>query len=94
MSTMMYCEGLPMTLENNFTITTGTSAIISGTTLTITTSGNHTFVFTQDKPTACTTEYAPVCGSYKPVINCLVAPCPAVDPVVQTYSNRCELKAQ
>ena len=88
MSTMMYCEGLPMTLENNFQITTGTSAIISGTILTITTSGNHTFVFTQELPTACTMEYAPVCG--KVAVQCITTPCPAVD---QTFGNMCTAQA-
>ena len=88
MSTMMYCEGLPMTLENNFQITTGTSAIISGTILTITTSGNHTFVFTQEIPTACTMEYAPVCG--KVAVQCITTPCPAVD---QTFGNMCTAQA-
>lgn len=41
MSTMMYCEGMPMTLENNFIISsTGTSLILSGDTLTITANNN------------------------------------------------------
>ena len=44
--------------------------------------------------TVCTMEYAPVCAVYKPTINCLVAPCPAVDPVVQTYSNKCMMNAE
>lgn len=40
-STMMYCEGIAMTLENNFIISsTGTSLVLSGDTLTITTNNN------------------------------------------------------
>lgn len=88
MSTMMYCEWLPMTLENNFIITTGTSAIISGDILTITTTNNNVFVFTQNKPTACTMEYAPVCGKIE--VQCIKAPCL---PITQTFSNKCMAEA-
>jgi hypothetical protein len=88
MSTMMYCEWLPMTLENNFTISTGTSAIISGDILTITTTNNNVFVFTQNKPTACTMEYAPVCGKVQ--VQCITAPCPAI---TQTFGNTCMAQA-
>lgn len=47
MSTMMYCEGMPMTLEGAFVLseTIATPVVMSGETLTITASGNNTFVF-------------------------------------------------
>ncbi len=38
----------------------------------------------QDKLTACTMEYAPVCASKE--VQCITAPC---NPVAQTYSNSC-----
>ncbi len=39
-------------------------------------------------PVACTREYMPVCGS-KPIV-CITTPC---NPIPQTYSNQCEMKA-
>lgn len=87
-STMMYCEGLPMTLENNFDISTeGTSSIVSWDKLTITTEDNNIFVFTKQKasdPVMCTMEYAPVCGEVE--VQCIQAPCP---PIKQTFGNSC-----
>jgi len=48
MSTMMYCEGTAMILENNFGIsTTGTSLVLSGDTLTIM-SNNNSYSFTKN----------------------------------------------
>jgi len=44
-STMMYCEGLPMTLENTFILDTAAQVLLIANTLTITTSANHIFVF-------------------------------------------------
>jgi hypothetical protein len=61
-STMMYCEGLPMTLETNFTFDSAATVVVSGTQLTLTTAANHVFVFEQDVPTICTLQYDPVCG--------------------------------
>jgi len=60
-STMMYCEGLPMTLETNFTIEKQATVVLSGTMLTITTDAKQVFVFEKATPTICTLEYAPVC---------------------------------
>lgn len=62
MSTMMYCEGLSMTLETNFTFTPSAMVVLSGTELTITTDAKHVFVFEQEVPTICTLQYEPVCG--------------------------------
>ena len=62
MSTMMYCEGLPMVMENAFQINDSAEVIMSGSSLTITTSGNNVFIFEQQTPTICTLEYMPVCG--------------------------------
>lgn len=62
MSTMMYCEGLPMTMETNFTFDPSATVVLSGTELTITTDANHVFVFEKDLPTICTLQYEPVCG--------------------------------
>lgn len=48
MSTMMYCQGMPMTRENNFALaSTGTPLVLSGETLTITTN-NNTYSFTKN----------------------------------------------
>lgn len=77
-----------MILEDNFTITTGTSAILENNTLTITTSGNNTFVFTQELPKVCTMEYAPVCGKVQ--VQCITAPCPTIE---QTFGNTCTAQA-
>jgi len=77
-----------MTLEDNFKITTGTSAIISGDTLTITTSEKNIFVFTQELPKVCTMEYAPVCGKVQ--VQCITTPCLSVD---QTFGNMCTAQA-
>ncbi len=92
-STMMYCEGLPMTLENNFAISTeGTSALIAGDKLTITTEENNIFVFAKNNipgPVMCTMEYAPVCGEVE--VQCIKAPCP---PLKQTFGNSCIANAQ
>lgn len=48
MSTMMYCQGMPMTRENNFALaSTGTPLVLSGETLTITTN-NNTYSFAKN----------------------------------------------
>ena len=44
-STLMYCEGLPMILEDNFKLDTAAEAVPTTDTLTITTSTKHVFVF-------------------------------------------------
>jgi len=44
-STMMYCEGMPMTLEDTFKLDTAAQVILATDILTITTSTKHTFVF-------------------------------------------------
>lgn len=62
MSTMMYCEGLPMVLEDAFDVTEPAEVVLSGSTLTITTDAQHVFVFEAQAPTICTMEYMPVCG--------------------------------
>jgi hypothetical protein len=41
-----------------------------------------------EKPVACTREYIPVCAEVQ--IQCIRAPC---DPIIQTFSNGCEAKA-
>lgn len=83
-STMMYCEWLPMILENNFKISTdGTSVKINNDTLTITTTEKNTFVFEKDA-VMCTMEYAPVCWEVE--VQCIQAPC---DPIKQTFGNAC-----
>lgn len=90
-STMMYCEGLPMTLENNFDISTGwTSTMLSWEELIITTAEKNTFTFTQEStdPIMCTMEYAPVCGEVE--VQCVKAPCL---PVQQTFGNTCMASA-
>lgn len=46
-STMMYCEGLPMTMEDTFKLDTAAQVILAADTLTITTSTNHIFVFSR-----------------------------------------------
>lgn len=100
-STMMYCEGLAMTLEHNFVIpSTGALALLSGNMLTII-SHNNTYVFEKlqafwedfivpgDKDLnskMCTMEYNPVCG--QKVVQCIKAPC---DPIQQTYGNICTM---
>jgi heat shock protein HslJ len=61
MSTMMYCEGLPMVLETAFQINDSAAVMMSGSILTITTSGNNVFIFEKQTPTICTLEYMPVC---------------------------------
>lgn len=45
-------------------------------------------VFAAETATACTMEYAPVCGEVQ--VQCITAPCP---PMRQTFSNRCMLDA-
>ena len=90
MSTMMYCEWLPMVMENAFQISaSGNKAARSGHRLTITTSGNNTFTFKQ--LVACTKEYMPVCGV--PAADCSETskPCPMIMP--KTYSNKCLMEA-
>lgn len=90
-STKMYCDGLPMTLEDNFDISTsGTASIISGDTLTITTNTKHIFTFKKENsdPVMCTMEYAPVCGEVE--VQCITAPCL---PVKQTFGNTCMANA-
>lgn len=83
-STMMYCEGLPMTLENTFSISTGwTSTILKDNTLTITTKDKNIFVFEKDA-IMCTMEYAPVCWEVE--VQCIKAPC---EPLKQTFWNAC-----
>lgn len=88
LSTMMYCEGLPMILEYNFDISTGwTQTLLSGDQLTITTTDKNTFIFTKQNtsdPVMCTMEYAPVCGEVE--VQCIQAPCP---PIKQTFGNSC-----
>lgn len=90
MSTLMYCQWLPMTLENNFSIGSGTSIIFSGTNLTITTPTKNTYVFVkhEDKPAICTKEYMPVCGQVQ--VQCIKAPC---NPIQETFGNACMAKA-
>lgn len=86
-STKMYCEGLPMTLEDNFDISTKwTSAVVDGDTLTITTDTKNIFTFKKENtdPIMCTMEYAPVCGEVE--VQCIQAPC---EPVKQTFGNAC-----
>lgn len=86
-STMMYCEWLPMTLENNFNISTGgTSTLISGKNLIITTQNSNVFTFIKQESdaTVCTMQYAPVCGEVQ--VQCIKAPCP---PIKQTFGNSC-----
>ncbi len=39
----------------------------------------------------CDAKYKPVCGEYKPQIDCIQEPCPAIDAVRETYTNRCTL---
>lgn len=93
MSTMMYCEGLPMTLEYAFQLseTSPSPFVMTGGQLMITTSGNNIFLFTKVEPMICTMEYAPVCGV--PMVDCSDSskPCPMVMP--QTYGNGCQLAA-
>ncbi len=62
MSTLMYCEGLPMVLENAFQINDSAAVMMSDSILTITTSWNNVFIFEKQTPTICTLEYMPVCG--------------------------------
>lgn len=45
------------------------------------------------QPKACTMEYAPVCASYQPHVECTTEPCYPVDAVVQTYGNKCMMEA-
>ncbi len=49
-STLMYCEGLPMTLEDTFKFDTAAQVILATDTLTITTSTKHVFVFKKVVP--------------------------------------------
>lgn len=64
MSTMMYCEGMPMVLEGAFFLSdTATPLELSGDVLTITASGSNEFVFNKVLPAICTMEYMPVCGT-------------------------------
>lgn len=94
MSTLMYCEWLPMTLETAFSFQQPATYLLSGTVLTITTHEQHVFVFEKELPTVCTLEYMPVCG-YIPV-KCTeeewTQACPMYLP--QTYGNKCQLAAE
>jgi hypothetical protein len=47
--------------------------------------------YPDEKPTACTKEYAPVCGTAVNRAPCNTIPCPAI--VYKTYSNPCEARA-
>jgi len=49
-STMMYCEGLPMTLEDTFKLDMAAQVVLTADTLTITTSTKHVFVFKKVLP--------------------------------------------
>jgi len=91
MSTMMYCEGWAMTLENNFDIGTGgTSSVVNWDQLTITTDEKNIFTFKKENTdqTVCTMQYAPVCGEVE--VQCIKAPCL---PVKQTFGNSCMANA-
>lgn len=89
-STLMYCQWLPMTLEDNFSISTWTTVVMSWTQMTITTSAKNTYVFIkhEDRPAICTKEYMPVCGQVQ--VQCIKAPC---HPVQETFGNACMAKA-
>lgn len=89
-STLMYCQWLPMTLEDNFSISTWTTVVMSWTQMTITTSAKNTYVFVkhEDIPAICTKEYMPVCGQVQ--VQCIKAPC---HPVQETFGNACMAKA-
>jgi heat shock protein HslJ len=49
-STMMYCEGFPMTLEDSFKLDTAAEVALTADALTLTTSAKHIFVFKKVVP--------------------------------------------